>query len=265
MKYITNNKSENLKINPNNSYLVIDFDKTITAKESLDSWAASANPDIVGTQIVEEMDALCEKYEPIELSHTISKSEKEKHMEKWYGDCMNLYYKYGLTKENLIKSIKQSKLLFRKGAKEFLQKCFQNNIPVIILSAGIGNVIEQFLKENNCYFENMYIISNFIEFNTEGKMKKFNQANMIHTLNKTMEGHLPKQILQKLQDKEYAILIGDLVEDEQMIEKNKWNKTLKIGILNKKIEENLEVYQNHFDIVLTEEDATFEIIDKIVF
>ena len=55
-------------------------------------------------------------------------------------------------------------------------------------------------------------------------MKKFNQANMIHTLNKTMEGQMPKQILQKLQDKEYAILIGDLVEDEQMIEKNKWNK-----------------------------------------
>ncbi len=96
-------------------------------------------------------------------------------------------------------------------------------------------------------------------------MKKFNQANMIHTLNKTMVGHLPKQILQKLQDKEYAILIGDLVEDEQMIEENKWDKTLKIGILNKKIKENLEVYQKHFDIVLTEEDATFEIVDKIVF
>ena len=206
-----------------------------------------------------------EGYEPIELNHTIPVEEKEKHMEKWYGDCMDLYYQYKLTQEKLEQSIKQSNLIFRQGAKEILQKCHKENIPVIILSAGIGNVIEQFLKANNCYTDNMYITSNFIEFKSDGSMKKFDHSKMIHTLNKTMSGHLPKEIQQKIQDKEYAILMGDMVEDEKMIEESKWEKTIKIGFLNKKLEENLPIYLKHFDIVLTKEDATFEIIDNIVF
>lgn len=265
MKYINNNKQEKLKINKQNTYLVIDFDKTITSNQSQDSWAASANADILGKEITQKMDELCQKYEPIELNHTIPVEEKEKHMEKWYGDCMDLYYQYKLTQEKLEQSIKQSNLIFRQGAKDILEKCYKENIPIIILSAGIGNVIEQFLKANNCYTDNMYIISNFIEFKSDGSMKKFDYSKMIHTLNKTMPGHLPKEIQQKIQDKEYAILMGDMVEDEKMIEESKWKKTIKIGFLNKKLEENLPIYLKHFDIVLTKEDATFEIIDNIVF
>lgn len=265
MKYITNQKINDLKINKNNVYLVIDFDKTITSNESMDSWASSANPEIVGEEIVEKMDILYQKYEPIESSHKVPIEEKERYMEKWYSECMDLYYEYNLTKEKLTQSIKKSKLIFRKGAKEILQRCFEENIPVIILSAGIGNVIEQFLKENGCYFDNMYIISNFIKFNLDGRMRKFDNLTMIHSLNKTMKGNLPENIKQKLKDKQYSILIGDLVEDEKMIAPTRWDTTLKIGILNKKIEENLEIYKKHFDIVLTSEDATFDVIHNIVF
>ena len=51
MKYINNNKQEKFKINKQNTYLVIDFDKTITSNQSQDSWAASANADILGKEI----------------------------------------------------------------------------------------------------------------------------------------------------------------------------------------------------------------------
>ena len=48
--------------------------------------------------------------------------------------------------------------------KEFLRKMNEMNIPVIIISAGIGNVIEEFLKLENDYYDNIKIISNFIVF-----------------------------------------------------------------------------------------------------
>ena len=48
--------------------------------------------------------------------------EKNKAMEAWYNECMNLYYTYNLTKEKLEKLVNTSKLSFRKGAKEFLRK-----------------------------------------------------------------------------------------------------------------------------------------------
>ena len=158
MKYIKEEKIKILKYNKNNIFVVLDFDRTITSNESEDSWAATSNKEIMGEEINFKMDELYKVYRPIEIDYKMPIKEKEKNMEKWYGDCMDLYYKYNLTKEKLLQSVGKSKLIFRRGAKEFLNKCHQENIPVIIISAGIGNVIEQFLKTSNCYFDNTYII-----------------------------------------------------------------------------------------------------------
>lgn len=262
MKYINTKKLEELKINKDNVYLVLDFDRTITSKESDDSWSVSGS--LLGEDFKEKSNELYLKYRPIELDYQITVKEKEKAMAEWYGRCMDLYYRYHLTEELLRKSIKQGKLIFRKGAKEFLQKVNESNIPIIILSAGIGNVVEQCLKENNCYFDNIYIISNFIEFEKNGKMKKFDNSKMVHTLNKSMKGKLPQYYLDKLKDKTYKILLGDLKEDEKMVEREEWNTTLKVGILENETKERLNTYKKAFDIVLTEDDATFVVIETFI-
>ena len=75
---IYKNNKKNFKFNKNNTYVVIDFDKTITSYESTDSWAASANPSIVDSRLMKEMDKLYEKYRPIEIDYRISKEEKLK-------------------------------------------------------------------------------------------------------------------------------------------------------------------------------------------
>ena len=75
---IYKNNKKNIEFNKNNTYIVIDFDKTITSYESTDSWAASANPSIVDSGLMKEMDILYEKYRPIEISYKIGKEEKLK-------------------------------------------------------------------------------------------------------------------------------------------------------------------------------------------
>lgn len=255
----------NLSLENKNFYVAIDFDRTITSADGVDSWAAVAQTRYVGQEIVKEMDELYAKYRPIEMDYSISKNDKEKYMKKWYEDCMDLYYKYNLTKHKMLQSIQNSNMIFRSGAKEFLKLMYKNDIPVIVLSAGIGNAIEQFLKDNNCLFENMYIISNFIEFDENGKAKKFDNSKIIHTLNKNMKGHLPKEFEEKLSNKEYRLLIGDLIEDIKMVDESELNKTLKIGILDINIENNIDIYKKYFDLVLQGEDATFYQIIKLVF
>lgn len=248
MKYINTDKLEKIKLDRENYYIVTDFDRTITSNLSVDSWDASGN--ILGQEFKNRVNELYLKYRPIEESYNIPEKEKEKAMIEWYTKCMDLYFEYGLTKEKLEKSIAISNIIFREGAKEFIQEAHKNNMPVIILSAGIGNVIEYFLKENNCYFENMYIISNFIEFDEIGNMKKFDNKKIIHTLNKTMIGHLPKKFEEKIKDKKYKLLFGDLIEDIKMVEQKELKNTITVGFLDKP-NNNLEVYNKNFDMVLT--------------
>ena len=200
----------------------------------------------------------------IELDYNLSFKEKEKYMIEWYSNCMKLYYKYGMTKEKMKQSIEMSELIFRNGAQEFIKEASDKNVPIIILSAGIGNVIEKFLRDNNCYSENIYIVSNFIEFEENGKMIPFDNSKIIHSLNKKMKEHIPNKIMKKISDKKYKILIGDLCEDEKMVAEEEWENTIKIGILNKKIKENLKTYQSKFDIVLTNEDANFNVLEDFI-
>ena len=261
------NSKNKFKLNKNNAYILIDFDKTITCCEGDDSWAAVANPKIVGKEIKNDIDKLYEKYRPIEMDYNISKQEKLKQMEIWYSECMNLYYNYKLTKNKIEESIKSSNIKFRKGVKDLLISLHKQNIPVIILSAGIGNTIEQFLKTNNCYFDDtMYIISNFIEFDRKGNVKKFDNSKIIHSLNKTINGHLPNESKKKIKNKKYKILVGDLIEDIKMVDKDDLNKTLTIGILTKEMEneENLRLYNAKFNIVLTDEENLGEFIRELI-
>lgn len=263
MVYINSNKINNLSINENNVYLAIDFDKTITANESDDSWNVSGL--LLGDEFSYKSKCLYERFRPIELDYSLDFYEKERYMIEWYSSVMDLFFEYSLTKEKLYESVLKSNLVFRSGVKEFLNECYNKNIPIVILSAGIGNVIEIFLKRMDCYFSNIHIISNFIDFDNNGNIKKFDNSTMVHTLNKTMNNKLPQFFLEKLKSKTYKILVGDLREDENMIDPSQWDTTLKIGILDREIQERLKIYNSAFDLVLTSKDASFEILNKIIF
>lgn len=228
MQYIKKEKLDSIKLNKNNFYLALDFDKTITAANSSDSWDAVTK--YLGDEFRKESDEQYKKYRPIELDYKIKYEEKYKCMEEWYNSIMGLYYKYHLTYNQMADSINISNLIFREGAKEFLTNMHRNNIPIVILSAGIGNTIEQFLKNNNCYFDNMHIISNFLRFDEEGNIKTNRGNDIIHTLNKTMEGHVSTDFINEIEDKKYRLLIGDLVEDKNMIPKTDFEKTIYIRI-----------------------------------
>lgn len=261
MIYLNNEtKIESLKqkINKDNICVFMDYDRTITSAESEDSWSTIANKEIIGIEIYNDLNKYYQKYSPIESNYTIDIKTKEKYIVEWYKKCIDLYYTYKLTKEKLKQCVYNSNLKFRKGLKEFLFELYKNNIPVIIFSAGIGNVIEQFLKKEDCYYDNIIIISNFIKFDKQGDMIKFSD-NIIHTLNKNIDKVNDLNIKEIVQTKEYRIVIGDIIEDINIIGKYPEDKSLKIGFLNKSINENLEVYRRNFDIVLTQENNFYDI------
>ncbi len=265
MIYINNeNKIKALekKFNKENICIFLDFDKTITSNESEDSWTVSANKKIIGEDIYNELDKYCEKYEPIEFDYTIDAKQKEEYMQEWYIKSMELYYKYNLTEEKLIKCIEKGKIYLREGAKDFFYKLHENKIPVIILSAGIGNVVKKSLQNQGCYYDNMDIISNFIKFDNDEKMIRFSD-NIIHSLNKNIDELDDLRIKKMINSKKYRIVIGDLVEDINMIGKYPDDKSLKIGFLNQNNEGNLEVYKENFDIVLTKENNFYDIENYI--
>ena len=52
----------------------------------------------------------------------------------------------------------------REGYENFFGKLHQHGIPVFIFSAGIGDVLEEVIRQAGVYHSNVKVVSNFMDF-----------------------------------------------------------------------------------------------------
>lgn len=256
MLYIKEERLKQISLTSHNFAVLIDFDKTMTTMDSDDSWTIIQNPKIMNPKLFIESSKLVDKYYPIEMDYTLSSKEKSSYMYDWYTKELDLYYQYDLTYDKLISCVKKGNVILRDGLKELLYSFYQNNIPVVILSAGIGNVIEEVLRLQGCLYNNITIMSNFFSFE-ENNLLPFHH-DIIHTCNKNI-GLLPDDVKQQIDKKDYFLLFGDYIEDIHMVPKEDLRKTLSFGFLEKNVEINFKVYQDAFDVVLTDSSSFYDV------
>lgn len=258
--YINKKKINKFK-NLNNLYVVADFDRTITDGNSNTSLAVLANSNIAPKEYIEERNKLYNYYRPIEIDPNIPFDEKYTLMEEWFKKHFELLVRYK-TKESDYRDIliDSNLMYFRSGAKEFIEFLHKNNIPLIIISAGIGNIIENFLKINNCLYDNIHIISNKIIFNDGIATGVDNK--IIHSLNKN-ETSLTQDILNKINNRKDVILLGDQIGDLLMVDKNTDKELLTIGFLADDTKDNLDIMNNSFDIVCNTNETYIDILNLL--
>lgn len=245
MKYINSEKVDSIRLTKENFYVLIDFDRTLTKGNSISGWRVLYYAGLLG-------DDFTRRYDEIH----------DKHNETWeyrFKAYMDLLHEKNLDNQLIKEAVKKTDLELRDGAKEFLTKMHDMNIPVIIISCSLRNVIKEYLEFNNCYYNNIYIYSNYCDIEGKGK----NDIYQVTPHNKN-QITFSKELNDIIKTKDYALLFGDIVDDVNMVSKDKLNSTITVGFLDKNIEENLELYKSTFDIVLTDNSSFQEIEDVIV-
>lgn len=245
MIYINNNEKLKEFNETSDFFVIIDFDHTLTSKESIASMGII--PQFLGGECLKERMKIFEYYRPLELDYTIEQNKKREIMREWAGKSFRLLSKY-LTSQKIIEdALKNANMHLRLGAKEFLKDLYDKNVPVVIMSAGVGNLIKEFLKINDVLFDNIILISNFFEIKADKLY--IDTDNLISSSNKNYS-KVPEEIREVLKNKEKILLCGDIVEDIKMVDDEQKNKTLTIGFLDYNIDNNLDIYNKNFDIVL---------------
>lgn len=248
--------------NLNNMYVVADFDRTITKGNSKTSWSILANSNLVPKSYIEERQALYNHYRPIEIDENMNFELKSSLVKEWFKKHVELFVKYKTSEKLFETAATDLRVMeFRPGAKEFIEFLNKNKIPLIIISAGIGNFIESFFKHNNCFFDNIYISSNKIIFKNGVATGVDN--NIIHSLNKN-EVSLPPEILNKLHHRNNVILLGDQVSDLKMVDKSAHDFVLSVGFLTEEHKEQFEALKSNFDIVCELNDD-YNNLKKLLF
>ncbi len=256
MKYINHNdKLNDIKLNKNNFYVVIDFDRTITKAKSISAWRVLYYSKLLGKEFEQKYAKI---HDETELSKNESNEAKQKAFEQRFIAYMDLLRECHFNKNILEKVVEKTDLTLRDGAKEFFRKMYENNIPVIIISSSIKNVIEEYLKQNHAYYDNIYIYANYLDMN--GKQE--NDITNVTPYNKD-KIEFSRELKENIKGKKYVVLLGDIPDDVNMVSKEKLDHTITIGFLEENIESNLEKYNKTFDIVLTN-NASFKEVLKLI-
>ncbi|CAF1045860.1 unnamed protein product [Adineta ricciae] len=257
-------------------HVVTDFDYTLTMYEKDGIIVPSTFGVIVnneqltlpdGSFVRDRAAELRAKYHPIEHDVHLTVEEKTPHMVEWWHQLQSLLLRSNLNQSFIHQLVNQSELHLRNGVREFITELLQSQTPILIFSAGLGDVIELCLKKEIPEFkhnhESSHIVSNFIQYDSNGSLISFSKK-VMHSLNKNEHELHDTSYYQSILKRPNVILLGDSLGDVGMVGGMKNLKhVLKIGYLNRSTPAKLEVYKNVFDIVICD-DQSFHIPNVIL-
>lgn len=198
---------------------------------------------------------LKEKYYSIEVDPNLTVEQKYPFMVEWYTKSHGLLVEQGIPRDKLREIVAESDVMLKEGYQNFFDKLKQHKIPVFIFSAGIGDVLEEVIRQAGVYHPNVKVVSNFMDFDENGVLKGF-KGELIHVFNKHDGALKNTEYFNQLKDNSNIILLGDSQGDLRMADgvANVEN-ILKIGYLNDRVDELLEKYMDSYDIVLVKEES----------
>lgn len=248
--------------------VVADFDRTLTKfhKNGVmnpTSHNALERSSLLPANYSDEAHKLRGIYYPIEIDHKLTVDEKVPYMVEWWTKAHDLLLKCQPTRDTIIRLAEEAHIELREGCDWLFPQLHKHQVPLLVLSAGIGDVIEAVIRQHSLLFDNVKVVSNYMEFDEKGVLVGF-QGELIHVFNKNENAVHNSDYFDLLESRENIILLGDSLGDLRMADgATKAKNVLRIGFLNVSGEELLSQYMDNFDIVLLT-DETFEVPNAII-
>lgn len=223
---------------------VVDFDYTLTRAHKnggkVDcSWGVIENSPLLPVEYTTTTNKLKAKYLLIEQDPKMEIKDKIPYMIEWYGKANKLLQECNVNKSMFQQMVKASNVELRDDTGFMMNTLEKFDIPVLILSAGLGDLVEEICKSEKIMSNNVKIVSNFLDFDADGRVTGI-KGNMIHMFNKNESAIHDSPYFKRLEHRSNIILIGDSLGDLHMADGVKDAEcVLKIGFLNNKVDERL--------------------------
>jgi len=206
----------------------------------------------------------------------LSQADKLPHMVDWYSKAHAALLAEGLTRADIAVAVRSANTELREGSRELLDTLGKHNVPTLLFSAGIEDLILEYLqvRAGGALPPSMHVVSNRIQWDTAGKASAF-VAPLIHMFNKDDRHTADQPWFEAARDRPNVVLIGDSLGDVTMANRSVKTGTgrgkgkgkgkgktggngpdtlLKIGFLNAStssaVEASLPVYLERYDAVV---------------
>ncbi|CAH1239494.1 NT5C3A [Branchiostoma lanceolatum] len=205
-------------------------------------------------------------YYPREVSTTLPLHEKIPLMVEFWNKIHNIFLASDLSRQAVRAIVRENDTRLRDACDTFMSVLHKNDVPLLVFSAGLGDVIHEMFEKHGLTFPNCHVVSNFMTFDDAGKVVGFSDP-LIHICNKNRSVLPDDTYFLKEKERTNVILLGDSLNDLQMADGvPQMDQILTIGYLNRHLE-RLQDFTEAFDIVLVQDetmDVANAILEKIV-
>ena len=220
-------------------------------------------------KVLEIQNELCNKYMKYETDASIDIKIREKKVEEFYDKSLDVYINPNFTRDSIGKMLEKLKEKFelRKYTKELFELLTKLEIPIIIVSGGIQEVIIDLLKnimpdfELYCKQKKILIISNTLYFE-EGKGCVGHSKDVIYAFNKS--SFVKNSIEKNFPEIKNIFIMGDHLNDYDSVRDLNMTQDniIGLGFVNIKpeligdetkkdeIQKNIDDYKKVYDINL---------------
>lgn len=257
-----------VKAGSNTVQVIADFDMTLTrfaykGKRCPTCHNILDNSNLISNECREELKVLLDTYYPIEIDSARSIAEKLPLMVEWWTKAHKILVQQKIRKDLLATAVRDSDAMLREGYQLLFDHLHEHSIPLLIFSAGIGDILEEVIRQAGVFHSNVKVFSNYMDFDESGLLKAF-KGELIHIYNKREGALLNTGHFEELRTRPNVLLLGDSLGDLTMADGvQDMENILKIGFLNDKVEERKQSYLDSYDIVLVQ-DETLEVPNAIM-
>ncbi|CAN9505410.1 unnamed protein product [Ophioblennius macclurei] len=257
-----------MKAGSNTLQVISDFDMTLTrfafnGKRCPTCHNILDNSKLISDDCKEKLKELLNTYYPIEIDSSRSVEEKLPLMVEWWTKAHELLVKQRIRKDLLSTVVRESDAMLREGYQLFFDHLHEHSIPLLIFSAGIGDILEEVIRQARVFHPNVNVFSNYMDFDESGVLRAF-KGELIHIYNKREGALLNTGHFQELRTRPNVLLMGDSLGDLTMADGvQDMENILKIGFLNDKVEDRKQSYLDSYDIVLIK-DETLEVPNALL-
>ncbi|XP_009983634.1 PREDICTED: LOW QUALITY PROTEIN: 7-methylguanosine phosphate-specific 5'-nucleotidase-like, partial [Tauraco erythrolophus] len=226
--------------------VISDFDMTLSrfvrnGRRCPTSHNILDNSRVISEDGKKKLKDLLHYYYPIEIDPNRTLEEKRPLMVEWWTRAHELL----------------------DGFNELFDQLHKYNVPLFIFSAGVGDILEEIIRQANVFYSNVNVVSNYMDFDDNGVLTRF-KGPLIHTYNKNNSVLQGTEYFQQLSTRTSIILLGDSMGDLTMADGvPSVENILKIGFLNDKVGVRSRKYLDAYDIVL-ESDETLDVVNGIL-
>ena len=248
-------------------HVVSDFDRTLTrcffdGRKIPSAIALIREGGYLTQDYPKKAFALFDTYHPFETDDSLDYGFRSDKMQEWWETHEKLLVRSGMHKKVIDDILERYPKMFREGTIQFLDYLSSHNVPLLIFSSGIGNLIEGYLKKENRFTSNVHILSNMFDFNPEGYAIGYKDR-IIHVMNKSETKIQERNYRDLISERNNVILLGDSLGDLGMVNDLDTNLIITIGFLNEDVKDKLESYTSKFDVVIAG-DGPMDYVNRLL-